>query len=81
MLDQIQLFFHKESMFKVAEQAIVNKTGARGLRRILESLLNDALFEFPGTDIRYAVVDAHLKVHGFPEERVGEALKMAGKGS
>jgi ATP-dependent Clp protease ATP-binding subunit ClpX len=64
----------------VAEQAIANKTGARGLRRILESLLNDALFEFPGTEIRYAVVDATLKVHGFTEERVGEALKIAGKG-
>jgi ATP-dependent Clp protease ATP-binding subunit ClpX len=75
------LFFHKDSLKKVAEQAIANKTGARGLRRILETLLNDALFEFPGTEIRYAVVDSNLNVHGFTEDKVGQALKLAGKGS
>ena len=35
----------------IARKAISKKTGARGLRAILEKLLLDAMFEIPGSDI------------------------------
>ena len=35
----------------IARNAISKKTGARGLRAILEKLLLDAMFEIPGSEI------------------------------
>ena len=35
----------------ISREAIKKKTGARGLRSILEKLLLDAQFEIPGSDI------------------------------
>ena len=35
----------------IARNAISKKTGARGLRAILEKLLLDAMFEIPGSNI------------------------------
>ena len=35
----------------IAKEAVAKKTGARGLRAIMEKLLTDALFEIPGSDI------------------------------
>ena len=75
----MHLMFHRDSLRKIAETAISKKTGARGLRRILETLLNDSLYEFPETAVRYVVVDANLNVKGYSEEDVGEALSLAGK--
>lgn len=46
-LDKIDLEFTKESLKAIAAQAIVRKTGARGLRSILENILMDTQFELP----------------------------------
>ena len=75
----MQLYFHSESIRKIAEVAVEKKTGARGLRRIIEGVLNDALFEFAGTAVRYVVVDANLKINTFEEHQGSTALKTAGK--
>lgn len=37
---------------EIARQALATKTGARGLRRIMESLLTDAMFETPGAGVQ-----------------------------
>ncbi|TPX60323.1 hypothetical protein PhCBS80983_g01856 [Powellomyces hirtus] len=55
--DEMEVLFHPDALRKIAEAAVKKKTGARGLRRITESILQNALFEYPGTDIRYVVVD------------------------
>ncbi|ORY52781.1 ClpX, ATPase regulatory subunit [Neocallimastix californiae] len=52
----IQLFFQDTALKSIAELAIQKKTGARGLRRILESILNDIMYEYFGSDYRYVVV-------------------------
>lgn len=49
-IDGKEIEFTKEALALVAEQAIKRKTGARGLRGIIESLLLDLQFELPARD-------------------------------
>lgn len=46
-LDGVSLSFEKEALKAVAELAIKRKTGARGLRAIVENALLDTMFELP----------------------------------
>ena len=39
-----------DALQAVAEKAILRKTGARGLRSIVEGILLDTMFELPSTD-------------------------------
>ena len=49
-LDNIALEFEADALKKIAELTIKNKTGARGLRSIIESTLQDLMFEMPSKD-------------------------------
>ncbi|MBO6176407.1 MAG: ATP-dependent protease ATP-binding subunit ClpX [Treponema sp.] len=46
-IDNVDLSFNDESIEELAEIAIKNKTGARGLRAIVEKILLDIMFEVP----------------------------------
>ena len=46
-LDNIKLTFDEDALAFVVEKAIEFKLGARGLRSILEGIMNDAMFELP----------------------------------
>jgi len=46
-LDGIQLEFEEEALRAVAKQAIERKTGARGLRAIMEDVLGEQMFKAP----------------------------------
>ena len=48
-LDDIKLTFTKESLIYIAEKAINSKTGARGLRRIMEIILKDMMYNLPNS--------------------------------
>ena len=47
-MDKVELEFTQDAVRTVASLAMKKKTGARGLRSILETLLLDAMFEVPG---------------------------------
>jgi ATP-dependent Clp protease ATP-binding subunit ClpX len=47
-MEQVELAFHDEALKAIARRAIDRKTGARGLRSILESILLDTMYELPG---------------------------------
>lgn len=47
MLDKIDLEFTKDSLKSIAAEAMKRKTGARGLRSIVENILMDTQFELP----------------------------------
>ena len=56
-LDNVKLTFEDDALTEVAKKAIDHKTGARGLRTILEDLLLDVMYEIPSkTDIKEVVV-------------------------
>ena len=46
-LDRVELFFEDEALEEISKKAISRKTGARGLRAIVENILIDAMFEIP----------------------------------
>jgi ATP-dependent Clp protease ATP-binding subunit ClpX len=49
-LDDVQLIFTDEALRVVAKEAMRQKTGARGLRTIVERVLLDVMYEIPGRD-------------------------------
>ncbi|WP_233709921.1 MULTISPECIES: ATP-dependent protease ATP-binding subunit ClpX [unclassified Helicobacter] len=46
-LDGVKLVFEDEALEKIADLAIARKTGARGLRTIIEGICTDIMFELP----------------------------------
>ena len=46
-MDNIDLEFDKKALERIAELTIERKTGARGLRSIIESVLQPLMFESP----------------------------------
>ncbi|KRZ04218.1 ATP-dependent Clp protease ATP-binding subunit clpX-like, mitochondrial [Trichinella zimbabwensis] len=57
-MDQIDLHFTDDALNAIARLALQKKTGARGLRAIVESILLDPMFECPGTDVLSVTVTA-----------------------
>ena len=57
-MDDVRLEFSKEALHEIAKQAMERKTGARGLRSILENTLLDTMYNLPSNDdITEIVVD------------------------
>ena len=49
-MESVGLNFTDEALKAIAQKAIERKTGARGLRSILEDVLLDPMFDLPGVD-------------------------------
>ena len=49
-MEDVRLTFSDAALRQIAKKAILRKTGARGLRSILESILLDPMFDLPGFD-------------------------------
>lgn len=49
-LDGVKLTFEDDALYQIAKKAFDQKTGARGLRTIMENLLLDLMFEIPSID-------------------------------
>lgn len=63
--DNIALTFEQEALEAIAKKAIINKTGARGLRAILESILSKSMFELPGNeDVQEVIVTGETVTAG-----------------
>lgn len=65
-IDNVKLTFEEESLAIIAQKAIDRKTGARGLRSILEEVLLDIMYELPELEgyevvITKEVVDSGAK--------------------
>ena len=49
-LDNVKLTFEDDALEAIAKEAIERKTGARGLRSIIENIMLDVMFELPSRD-------------------------------
>ena len=49
-LDDVELSFEQEALYAVAKKAIERKTGARGLRAIMESAMLDLMYTMPSDE-------------------------------
>ena len=48
--DGVDLSFSRKALIKIAKEAIKRKTGARSLRSIVESIMNDVMYELPDNE-------------------------------
>ena len=80
-LDDIELEFTDDALSAIAEKAVERKTGARGLRTIMEETLNKVMFDAPSDDtIRKITVTADA-VNGVGEPEIICGEKKASKKS
>ena len=49
-MEGVELSFAEDSLRAISKKAIARKTGARGLRSIMENILLDTMFDLPGMD-------------------------------
>jgi len=57
-IDGIELIFKDDALYSLAQQAAERKTGARGLRTILENVLLETMYEVPSQeDARQVIID------------------------
>jgi ATP-dependent Clp protease ATP-binding subunit ClpX len=60
-MENVRLTFNEEALRAIARKAIQRKTGARGLRSIMESILLETMFELPGMrGVQEAVVSGDV---------------------
>jgi ATP-dependent Clp protease ATP-binding subunit ClpX len=46
-MEDVRLTFSEDALRSIAKKAILRKTGARGLRSIMEGILLDSMFDLP----------------------------------
>ena len=60
-MENVKLSFTKDALLSIADRSIIKKTGARGLRSILENILLDTMFKLPVLeDLEEVVVNAEV---------------------
>ena len=74
-IDEVELDFRKEALLEIAKRALKRKTGARGLRSIMEELLMDTMFELPNMDLEKVIVDENSVVHSTDPIKVYKSPK------
>ena len=56
-IDGIKLEFKEDALEYIVDKAIEFKLGARGLRSICESIMNDAMFDMPSEEADHLLID------------------------
>ena len=60
-MENVKLTFSDEALRSISRKAIERKTGARGLRSILESILLDTMFDLPTLEgVEEVVISAEV---------------------
>ena len=66
-MDNVDLEFEKEALGLIVDKAIERKTGARGLRSIIEEIMRDIMFEIPSNPkIEKCIVTRETVANGEP---------------
>ena len=79
-IDSVDLDFKDEALLAVAKLALQRKTGARGLRSILEDILTDTMFELPNDDLERVIIDENAVVHKKDPIKVYKSSKKTSVG-
>jgi ATP-dependent Clp protease ATP-binding subunit ClpX len=74
-IDEVELDFRTEALVEIAKRALKRKTGARGLRSIMEELLMDTMFELPNVDLEKVIVDENSVLHSTDPIKVYKSPK------
>lgn len=78
-MDGVQLEFEDEALEEIAKLALERKTGARGLRAILEAIMLDVMYDIPSRDdVKKCVITKDTVKHAkMPMLILGENEKKA----
>ncbi|WDE00878.1 MULTISPECIES: ATP-dependent protease ATP-binding subunit ClpX [Thalassomonas] len=63
-MEKVELEFRKDALLAIAHKAMVRKTGARGLRSIVEGVLLDTMYELPSMENASKVVVDEAVIKG-----------------
>jgi ATP-dependent Clp protease ATP-binding subunit ClpX len=63
-MESVELGIHPDALVAIARRAIERKTGARGLRSIMEAILLDTMFDLPTLEGVQEVVISKEVVEG-----------------
>ena len=74
-IDSVDLSFRDEALKSIAKRAIARKTGARGLRSILEDILMDVMFELPNENLEKVIIDENSADSGSEPLQVFKSSK------
>ena len=80
-IDSVHLSFRDEALKSIAKRAIARKTGARGLRSILEDILMDVMFELPNEDLEKVIIDENSADNGSEPIKVFKSPKKKSSAS
>ena len=74
-LDNVKLTFEDDAIREIAKKSLERKTGARGLRAIMETVMMDYMYDVPSEDvdelvITKEIVDKHLILESRKEDKV-----------
>ncbi|PLT32367.1 ATP-dependent protease ATP-binding subunit ClpX [Bacillus sp. V5-8f] len=82
-LDNVELEFETEALVEIAKKAIERKTGARGLRSIIEGIMLEVMFDLPSrNDIDKCIITAETVTDNKPPKLIltdGTTIKGEGK--
>lgn len=74
-MDDVELEFSKDALERIAEKALEQKTGARGLRGVIEGILTPIMFSVPSEDDVAKVIITRECVDGNAEPELIRASK------
>lgn len=63
-LDEVELIFEEDAIEAIADKAVERKTGARGLRSIMESIMMDIMYRIPSDDTIGSCIITKAAVEG-----------------
>jgi ATP-dependent Clp protease ATP-binding subunit ClpX len=81
-MEDVELGFTDDALVTIAKKAVERRTGARGLRSILEGILLDTMFDLPSMDgVGEVMIDKDVvvgtkepvRVYSKKKESAGEA--------
>ncbi len=76
-MEGIKLEFDKKALQYIVDKAVEFKLGARGLRSICETIMNDAMFELPSVkDVKTLKITADYAMEKFEKSKINK-LKVA----
>lgn len=74
-MDGISLEFDKGALDAIVDTAVEYKLGARGLRSIVESVMNDLMFELPGQNKQSIKITKKLALEKINKSNINKSLK------
>ena len=77
-MDDVELIFEDDAISAIVDKAIERKTGARGLRSIIEEIMTDIMFEIPSNHkISKCIISKDtVEQHSKPEIIIDESRKI-----